>query len=136
MGHTGGMMGMGMGMGGTMTGGVTTGGNTQNVLRGGDWICHHCSGHNFANRTSCFTCQRPAAVSAAMVVPHGPAANLRPGDWMCEACGGHNFASRNSCFTCNRGNPALTGGAGGAGAAPVGSGANSVPLGQPADPMM
>jgi len=39
-------------------------------------------------------------------------------------------------FTCNRGNPALTGGAGGAGAAPVGSGANSVPLGQPADPMM
>ena len=77
-----------------------------------------------------------AAVPAAMVVPHGPAANLRPGDWMCEACGGHNFASRNSCFTCNRGNPALVGGAGGAAAAPVGSGANSVPLGQPADPMM
>ena len=58
-------MGMVMGMGGTMAGGVTTDGNTQNVLRCGDWICHHCSGHNFANRTSCFTCQRPAAMGSS-----------------------------------------------------------------------
>ena len=105
------MMGMGVGGGGPMPDGRTTGSNTQIPLRAGDWICHHCAGHNFANRTSCFTCERPAAVSGSVLIPHGPAAhhahgfggsgNFKPGDWLCETCGAHNFASRNVCVTCN-----------------------------------
>ena len=93
-----------------------TAANPRIFHRGGDWICRHCAGHNFASRTCCFTCQRPAAVAASMMVPHGRAAhparglggagNLKSGDWICAPCGGHNFASRNSCFTCNRANPA------------------------------
>ena len=36
------------------------GGATPENFRSGDWICEGCQSHNFASRSSCFRCARPA----------------------------------------------------------------------------
>uniref|UniRef100_A0A7S0IN53 RanBP2-type domain-containing protein n=1 Tax=Calcidiscus leptoporus TaxID=127549 RepID=A0A7S0IN53_9EUKA len=88
-------MQMQQGGGGHLVGGAASGGWTASPggqkMRPGDWICHSCSNHNYADKLACNRCRIPKA---------GLGANMRPGDWICRACGNHNYSDRTACNRC------------------------------------
>ncbi|KAF8091011.1 hypothetical protein N665_0458s0014 [Sinapis alba] len=102
-------------------------------VRPGDWYCNigNCGTHNFASRSTCFTCgaakdessrSAAAATTGFIDMSDGPRRGLfgfgsssggsgggmgrsswKSGDWICSrpGCNEHNFASRSECFRCN-----------------------------------
>lgn len=73
-------------------------GGDRPAVKNGDWFCS-CGFHNFASRTTCFSCQspRPARQGQKQVRRE---TRFRPGDWICEGCGFTNFAARSTCKQC------------------------------------
>lgn len=57
------------------------------VMKEGDWMCPHCTNHNYASRVNCNSC---GSVRDGM----------KQGDWVCRSCRNHNFASRQQCNKC------------------------------------
>ncbi|CAK0741840.1 hypothetical protein CVIRNUC_001354 [Coccomyxa viridis] len=90
-------------------GAFSTGRNSGQDIRPGDWLCESCNAVNFANRTECFKCYEPRPESAGVPIPRqrgGMPSDSKPGDWPCPSCGANNFARRSECFRCNEPRPA------------------------------
>jgi len=86
------------------------GGGARRGALPGDWACPSCTRHNYARRTSCFSCDAPRPAHLPrheQRVPREPPARvLKPGDWACPHCDKHNFASKQACIGCAAPRPA------------------------------
>uniref|UniRef100_A0A7S2X935 Uncharacterized protein n=2 Tax=Lotharella oceanica TaxID=641309 RepID=A0A7S2X935_9EUKA len=72
-------------------------------FRPGDWMCPDCKAHNYADKTSCFKCNKSKPENAekkSLEMAGGLPPNFRPGDWLCKKCNAHNYASKTACYKC------------------------------------
>jgi len=67
-------------------------------IRDDDWICIHCSTHNFSKSDPCRICKKimdEKSIIKQQVLQ-------KPGDWICTACSVLNFSYRLQCFACKQ----------------------------------
>ena len=72
--------------------------------RPGDWACGKCNAHNFANRSSCFSCDAVKEETAvtAEAKPLSGGGNLSDNDWTCKECSSVVFGRNFRCFQCGK----------------------------------